>query len=258
MTAPRSLKHEYELFVEREIEAYKDTLSRSVLLSIGDEAVARLRTQAQTTLTEMVLWEEVDRIIAARIRLPGYQTWRRRRLKILAEYRKPEHWGLSPTSALARELGAQADGGHVLVAGIDDESAAMYSAAHGCAVTALACEPDAVERVMHAAEVAGLAARVRGCVTDLGQWSPDVALRVVVCTPAAFAGLTPHECDEAIGVLQRATLDGGVHLVQTLVAGRAALPLDELRRHYDGWAISLERDGADASTFLARKASVAH
>src|ERR671929_985178 len=103
MTAPRSLQHEYELYVEREIELYKDTLSRSALLSIGDEAVARLREQAQTTLTEMVLWEEVDRIIARRLGLPSYATWRRRRLKLLAEFRRPEHWGLSPSSALARE-----------------------------------------------------------------------------------------------------------------------------------------------------------
>src|SRR5919199_4649738 len=117
MTAPRSLKHEYELFVEREIELYKDTLSRTALLSIGDEAVARLREQAQTTLTEMVLWEEVDRIIARRLRLPSYRAWRQRRLKLLAEYQRPEHWGLSPTGMLARALAAHAEGSHVLVAG---------------------------------------------------------------------------------------------------------------------------------------------
>ena len=35
---PRSLKHEYELFVENEIETYKDSLPRSALLKIGDEA----------------------------------------------------------------------------------------------------------------------------------------------------------------------------------------------------------------------------
>jgi hypothetical protein len=259
MTAPRSLKYEYELYVEREIEMYKDTLPRSALLSIGDEAVARLRAQAQTTLTEMVLWEEVDRIIASRLRLPSYRTWRQRRLKILAEYRRPEHWGLSPTSVLARELGERADGGHVLVAGLEEEGAAMYSAAHGCAVTAIGSEPDAVERVMQAAEVAGLAARVRGCVADLGQWSPDVALRVVVCTPAAFGNLTPAERAEAISVLQSATLDGGVHLVQAIVAGTSALSLDELRGRYDGWSISLERNNVSgASTFLARKGTIEH
>src|SRR5687768_1404439 len=168
MTIPRSLKHEYELYVEREIEDYKDSVSRSVLLAIGDEAVAALRAQQQTTLTEMVLWEEVDRIIARRLRLPSYATWRRRRLKMLAEYRRPEHWGISPSSALARELSASAPGAHVLLAGLDDERAAIYSAAHGCAVTALGQVEETLERVMHAAEVAGLTRLVRGCVTDLG------------------------------------------------------------------------------------------
>ena len=41
----RSLKHEYELYVEREIEEYKDSIPRSAILSIGDEAVSRLRAQ---------------------------------------------------------------------------------------------------------------------------------------------------------------------------------------------------------------------
>jgi len=252
MSAPRSLKHEYELYVEREIEHYKDTISRAALLSIGDEAVAQLRAQAQTTLTEMVLWEEVDRIISRRIGLPGYRVWRQRRLKMLAEFRRPERWGLAPTGALAREL-AQADGSHVLVAGVQSEGTTMYSAAHGCAVTALAREPDAVERVMHAAEDAGLGERVRGCVGGLGVWAPDVALRVVVCTPTAFQNLSPSECAAAIALLQSATLDGGVHLVETLLSGSTAMTLDELHRRYDGWLTSVERDGAYGPTFLARK-----
>lgn len=255
-SAPRSLKHEYELYVEREIEEYKDSISRTVLLSIGDEAVAALRAQAQTTLTEMVLWEEVDRIVSRRLRLPTYRTWRQRRLKLLAEFRRPEHWGLAPNGVLARELGAHADGGNVLVAGFDNEAAVIYSAAHGCAVTALECEPDAVERVIQAAEEAGLAERIRGCVSDLGQWSPDVALRVVACTPAAFAGLTASERASAIDVLQSATLDGGVHLVETLLAGATALSLDELRNRYAGWVISVEGDAG--TTFLARKGVTTH
>jgi hypothetical protein len=261
MTTPRSLKHEYEIYVEREIEDYKDSVSRSVLLSIGDEAVAVLRAQAQTTLTEMVLWEEVDRIIARRLRLPSYATWRRRRLKLLAEFRRPEHWGLSPSCALARELSAPAPGGHVLLAGVDGEAAALYSAAHGCSVTALDSGEDALERVMHAAEIAGLTRLVRGYVADVGDWSPDVALRVVVCAPAAFERLTAAERARAIQTLQSATLDGGVHLVQTLVEGErrqetpAAPSLDELRHRYDGWAVSVEGETSGTPMFLARKAA---
>ena len=262
MHAPRSLKHEYELFVEREIEDYKDSIPRSAILAIGDEAVAALREDAQTTLTELVLWEEVDRIIARRIRLPSYSTWRRRRLKTIAELRKPERWGLHPNSPLAREVRAS-EGEHVLVAGMDDEGAAIFSAALGCAVTAIDLAPDAVERVIMAAEQAGLATRVRPLVTDIAGWSPDVALRLVVCSPQAFEGLAPEARERAIATLQSATLDGGVHLVQTIVAGTAgaslgAPTLDELRARYVGWAISVESESASGPTFLARKQAELH
>lgn len=258
MHAPRSLKHEYELFVEREIEDYKDSIPRTAILAIGDEAVAALRAQAQTTFTELVIWEEVDRIIARRLRLPSYSTWRRRRLKIIAELRKPERWGLHADSPLARELRAS-EGEHVLVAGMDDEGAAIFSAALGCAVTALDHAPDAVERVMLAAGQAGLASRVRGRVGDIAGWAPDVALRLVVCSPQAFDGLAPEERERAIATLQSATLDGGVHLVQTIVAGQHAGPtLDELRARYIGWAISVESEAAAGPTFLARKQAELH
>jgi hypothetical protein len=263
MHAPRSLKHEYELFVEREIEDYKDSVPRSALLAIGDEAVAALRAEAQITLTEMVLWEEVDRIISRRLRLPSYSTWRRRRLKIIAELRRPERWGLLPNGPLARELRAS-EGEHVLVAGVGDEAAAIFSAAMGCSVTALDHAPDAVERVIVAAEQAGLGFRVRGCVGDLSAWVPDMALKVVVCSPAAFAGLAPEERERAILALQGATLDGGVHLMQAIVAGQAAErapdspSLDELRSRYAGWAVSVESEASAGSTFLARKQAGLH
>ena len=74
----RSLKYEYELYVEREIEDYKDSIPRSAILSIGDEAVAKLRAQEQVAFDELVLWAEVDRIITSRLRIPNYATRSRR------------------------------------------------------------------------------------------------------------------------------------------------------------------------------------
>ena len=73
----RSLKHEYELFVEQEIENYKESVPRNVLLGIGDDAVSSLSAAPQLALTEMVLWEEVDRIIFKRLRLPSYDACKR-------------------------------------------------------------------------------------------------------------------------------------------------------------------------------------
>jgi hypothetical protein len=77
---PRSLKHEYELFVEREIENYKDRLDRKAILGIGDEAVKALEAQQQLALTELLLCEEVDRIIFKRRGLPAFATWSNTRL----------------------------------------------------------------------------------------------------------------------------------------------------------------------------------
>ena len=251
----RSLKHEYELFVDQEIENYKESLPRSVLLGIGDDAVSSLSAAAQFTLTELVLCNEVDKIIFRRLRLPSYETWRRRRLKLISELRRPEHWGLRPDDALVRAL-PQAIEGRVLVAGAEDEVSALYLAANGCEVTTLASEEHALERVVQAAIGAGLAGRVHAQIGDLASWTPQVPLTaVVIVNPAALSGLTPAERARAIEVLQSATMDGGVHLVQTIVGsskGQDAMSLEELQSRYDGWTITVERAGR-GRTFLARK-----
>ena len=65
-SAPRSLKYEYDLFIENEIEAYKDSISRTALLKIGDEAVASLQAAMQFSMNELLLVVEVDKIIRKR------------------------------------------------------------------------------------------------------------------------------------------------------------------------------------------------
>lgn len=253
MTSPpqRSLRHEYELFVENEIEAYKEAVPRSVLLSLGDEAVRTLSAAPQLALTELVLWEEVDRIIRLRLRIPSFQTWRRRRLRRLAAYRRPEHWGFEPDAPIVRALGGQT-AARVLVSGAPTEASALYLAAHGCEVTAVEATDDAVERVMAAAFDAGITGRVHGYVADLGSFEPNAPLTAVVCTAAAFAGLNVAEREHAIATLQSATLDGGVHLVQTIVAGQSALSMEELAERYRGWSVSVE-GAVGGSTLIARK-----
>jgi hypothetical protein len=247
----QSLQHEYTLFVEQEIEHYKESVSRNTLLGIGDEAVQTLATQQQLALTELILCDEVDRIIKARLRLPSYQTWRRRRLRAIKDYSRPERWGLSPNEPIVREVPTTADG-HVLVAGAAAEGPALYLAARGCAVTSVESEEEVVEKVISCAVEVGLTGRIRGILSDLGAWRPDMPLNAVVCSPAAFGGLSDSERAHVITLLQNATADGGVHLVQTLVAGQRALSVDELRQRYRGWTVELQSD--ERATFLARKA----
>ena len=247
----RSLKHEYELYLEREIENYKESVPRSVLLSIGDDAVRALADQQQFALTELLLVDEVDKIIFKRLRLPAYATWRKRRIKLIEELRRPEHWGLSRDDMVVRAVQVVAADSRVLLAGSEIQTPALYLAANGCDVTTLA-EPDAVQRVMDAAEKAGLGERVHAAALALEAWTPHAPLTAVIYTPAAFTGLTAAERARVIHVLQSATADGGVHLVQTIAVGkRTPVSLDELRRRYRGWDVTVE-EGAP-NTFLARK-----
>lgn len=246
----RSLRHEYELYVENEIEAYKESLPRSALLKLGDEAVAALRDQAQLALTELVVWEEVDRIISRRLRLVSYETWRRKRLKEQRERQRPEHWGLSPDCALAREVHPPADS-NVLVTGDGGERAACYLAAHGYEVFAVAPEPSVVERIVSAAAEHGLTERVHGYIGDLREWSPDVRLGAVVWTPSTFSELSPAERQAAVEVLQTVTQSGGVHLVTG--NGIDAPSVRELSAQYRGWKVLVEGPETSPTSFLARK-----
>ena len=212
----RSLKHEYELYVEREIEDYKDSIPRSAILGIGDEAVARLRAQEQAAFDELVLWDEVDRIITSRLRIPTYTSWKRRRLSVSTEYRRPEHWGMQPDAPLVRAIPAGAES-RVLLTGASVSESTLYLAANGCTVTAVGDAPEVVERVMSAAEAVGLARQVTAFSSPLSEWAPDGPLTAVVVSPAAFAGLSGADRARVIEVLKSATLDGGVHLVETIV-----------------------------------------
>src|SRR6478736_2703826 len=201
---PRSLRHEYELYVENEIENYKESVSRSAILKIGDEAAASLRAGDQFAMDELLLWAEVDRIIRKRLRIPSYDTWRRKRVKLLQEYRRPEHWGIRPDGVLAREIHPPAES-KVLVAGGDIDRTALYLAAHGCEVTAVDREAAPLERVMNVAQEAGLADRIQSYVAVITDWSPDVPLGALVCTPDAFTGLSAEERGRAFELLQSVT-----------------------------------------------------
>lgn len=249
-TPQRSLRHEYELYVENEIETYKESLPRRALLKLGDEAVAALREQPQLALTELVVWEEVDRIISQRLRLVSYETWRRKRLKDQRERQRPEHWGFTADCALAREVRPPAES-KILVTGDDNERAACYLAAHGYEVFAVAPVAGTVERIVNAASEAGLTEHVHGYIADLREWSPDVQLSAVVCSPSAFTGLSSDERREAIGILQGVTREGGVHLVSAVEGDTPGLR--ELSAQYRGWQISVELNGSVPQAFVARK-----
>jgi len=250
---PRSVRHEYQLYVEREVEAYKESVSRTHLLAIADLVHAALEDAPQLGMRDMLLATEVDRIISKRLKIPSFETWNRRRQRNASEPRRPEYWGLRGDTPLAHAINSVSLQASVVVSGARVQGSALYLAANGCNVTAIEPEGDEVERVITAAENAGLQSRVRTLTTDLARWNPDGPLAAVICTPAAFAGLSEIERAKVILLLQTATADGGVHLVETIVAGQEAISEDELRARYSEWDVSFHQEPGEARTFLARK-----
>jgi hypothetical protein len=111
---------------------------------------------------------------------------------------------------------------------------------------------------MQAAIGAGLAGRVHARIGDLASWLPETPLDAVIVNPSALESLSAEERARVIAVLQSATLDGGVHLVQTIAAtgreqGADELSFEELQSRYRGWEVTVERGDGRAKTFLARK-----
>src|ERR1035437_3099775 len=93
---PKSLRHEYSLYLEREIEAYKESVSRQHLCSIADFAQNVLEGELQLGMRDVLLAAEVDRIIAKRLKIPTFEAWRRRRTWKASEPMRPAYCGLRP------------------------------------------------------------------------------------------------------------------------------------------------------------------
>jgi hypothetical protein len=230
----RSLRQEYEEFLFQRIEEYKNALSREALLVIGDEAVRELELGAadQYLLTEVLLLEHVDRIIARRLRLPSFQRWSRTHRALRAAQREPTHWELeagSPLVTWARRLEA---GDACVVVGAAALPAALFLAAHEVEVLLLDQDLAAVEAAESRAVTEQLAGRFHALVVQFGSWMPDVPVTVAVLHPAALAGLAPTPRHTLVSDLQARTPPGGVHI---FLPGVLPVVPDPLPTLYDGW-----------------------
>ena len=98
-------------------------------------------------LTEVLMLESVDRLIVKRLALRSYRRWRQQFIKLREAQRTPTHWGLEPNCCLVRLLPRVEPEDQVLVLGGGAESATYLLAAHDAAVTFVAGDLGAVERV---------------------------------------------------------------------------------------------------------------
>ena len=231
----RSLRQEYEEFLFQRIEEYKNSLSRAELLEIGDEAVRELDVAAadQYLLTEVLLLEHVDRIIARRLRLPSFQRWSRTHRALRAAQREPTHWEIEARSPLVRWARRLEPGDAGVVIGASALPAALFMAAHDVEVLLLDQDLAAVEGAEARAVTEQLAARFHALVVRFGTWMPDVPVSVAVLHAGTLDGLELEPRLRLIEDLQARTPPGGVHIV---LPARGA-GTDSLLEHYSDWQL---------------------
>ena len=243
--SPYSDKQYYQEYILQRIEGFKNSIGRDELLRLGDEAAAELQTAAegQFLLTEMLMLESVDRLIVKRLSLRPYRRWRQQFLKLREAQRTPTHWGLEPTSPLARLLPRIEARDVALAIGSGAEPAAYLLAAHDAVVTFLAGDLGCVERVESRMAAEALGSMFEGYVAQAGPCLPEFvglpgALDLVVLDPGALVDLGATCRMEFIADLQRRSRPGGVHV---LLPCCPALAPEALLACYAGWTV--EGDG---------------
>lgn len=254
---PRSLKQEYEEFMLQRIEEYKNALAREDLLEIGDEAVRELEGNAggQYLLTEVLLLEHVDRLIARRLRLPSFPRWRQKHRTLRISQREPTHWGLDsdgPLIALTRRF---EPGDLAVVIGAAALPSALYLAAHDAEVFLLDQDLGAIEAAESRVVAEQLAGRFHALVIQFGSWLPDVTPSLVVVDPAALAPARPKARQRLLEDLKQRTRPGGVHFVLPAPPVHAVIPLaaEGLQAHYDGWLVTRRKRARGGVGFVATK-----
>jgi hypothetical protein len=252
----RSLKQEYQEFILQRIEEYKNAIPRGELLEIGDEAVRELQASAQDQylLTEVLLLEHVDRIIARRLRLPSFPRWRQKHRALRDAQREPTHWGLDQLHPIVSWAPRLEAGDLVVVVGAAALAEALFLAAHDIEVFLVDQDLGAIEAAEGRAVTEQLAGSLQALVINFGSWFPDLSPSLVVLEPKSLADLRAKDRTALIADLQARTRSGGVHIVLAAGASRQVIPLapEALQALYGGWQLQRSRR-SKRSGFTATK-----
>jgi hypothetical protein len=211
----------YQEYILQRIEAYKNSLSRGELLRLGDEAIAELETSAeeQFVLTEVMILDSVDRLIAKRLRLWSFNRWRKQWLTLREVQRRPSHWQIRNHHPVIPMLPRIEPGDHVVVVGTALSRLPYLLAAHDAAVTYLAADIATVERVETRIVTETLGNDFVAYVAQ-GGWLPDFPpIDFLIAETGALPRLAPTVELELLGELQARTPTNGIHLLAAMNGG---------------------------------------
>jgi hypothetical protein len=231
-----SLKHQYQEYLLQRIEGYKNSIARDELMVLGNEANLDLQSDAagQFVLTEILMLETVDRLIAKRLRLPSYARWRKHFQAIRLAQRQPVHWDIESDSALVALLPRLEADDNVMVIGAGLQAEACLLAAHDAVVTFLDEDLSVVNQLE--ARVAGesLGGRFMSLVASLGTWLPSLnsPLDLAVIDADTLAALSRASRQTLLMELRNQTRPGGVHLI---LPGDGPSAPEGFVSHYPDW-----------------------
>lgn len=234
---PASPKQQYHEWLLRRIEDYKNQVPRHELLRLGDEATAELSDGGdgqQFLLTEVLVADTVDRLIAKRLRLMSFSRWRQKFLKLRQAQKEPNHWGLDAGHAVAVLLPRIEPGDQVLAVGPATEPATYLLLAHDASVTFIDEELGSVERVESKVGAEALSSDFTAYVTQLGEWLPPLPQPVdlAIVDVSALARLPYARRRALLQQMQEVTRPGGVH---ALIPGETPSAPEGFLSHYPEW-----------------------
>lgn len=231
-----SLRRQYEEYLLQRIEAYKNSLRREELIALGDEAVGELQaaTADQFLLTEVLMQETVDKVIAKRLRLPSYAKWRKQFAALRQAQREPVHWGINPASALVSLLPRIEMDDQVLVIGGGLLAESCLLAAYDAAVTFVDGDLAAVDQIETRMAGEALSGRFLAYVASLGDWLPTFTapVHLVVLDAGTLSGLSYRDRQALILQARDVTAPGGVHVI---LPGDSGAVAEAYVSHYGEW-----------------------
>ena len=200
--------------------------------------------QDQYLLTEVLLLEHVDRIIARRLRLPSFPRWRQKHRALREAQREPTHWGFDRTHPIVPWAARLEPGDVIVVLGAAALPEALFLAAHDTEVFLLDQDLGAVEAAEGRAVTEQLAGTFQALVINFGSWFPDLSPALVAIAPGCLGHLRAKQRASLIADLQVRTPSGGVHVVLPPPAEhREVIPLapEALQSLYRGWQVQRGR-----------------